>query len=318
MEHWAEPLVSLENYSCIALERRTQRLTWTAEEFFANADVVALCKAIEAKNLDEIDRLARAGVNISAKGRSNMTPLLWAFPMGERVFGKMLDLGADPNVQLTANLKAGNVMPVGIRGLEKGKSVMSASVELTDGYFREQIVHNVDMDGYLELVLKHGGNPNLEDEEENTPIFYASYPGREREKIRLLVGAGADINHCNRAGKTALMTGTWSYGQKLALLELGADYRIADDYGWDLVLELERMRMPHDPGGPVITEWDLARATPVIGWLTGEGVNWEAAHDALDAPRSQRTFKDLPADYKHRPWLPQRPTLKKVNADTGK
>ena len=31
-----------------------------------------------------------------------MTPLSWAFPMGEEVFGKMLELGADPNyVQLT-------------------------------------------------------------------------------------------------------------------------------------------------------------------------------------------------------------------------
>ncbi len=243
-----------------------------------------------------------------------MTPLLWAFPMGEEVFGKVLDLGGDPNVELTDSLKAGNVMPDAVHGLEKGKSVMSASVELTDGYFRERIVRNVDMDNYLEQVLKHGGNPNLEDLEGNTPIFYATYSRRTREKIRLLLSAGADINHRNQRGETPIMTRGRCYDYKLCLLEFGADYRIADDYGWDLVLELERMKMPSEPGGPVTTEWELTEAQPLIEWLTGEGVNWQAARDAL----ARRKFKDLPAGYKHRPWLPQRPTLKKPNINAGK
>lgn len=294
-----------------------QRLAWKAEECFANADVVALCKAIEAKDLKEIDRLAKAGVNIKARGRGNMTPLLWAFPMGEAVFGKMLDLGADPNVQLTDDFTAGNVMPCTIRGLEKGKSVTSASVELTDGYFRDQVVRNINMDGYLELVLKHGGNPNLEDLEGNTPLFYAFWPRRTRENIRLLLGAGADSNHRNHLGKTPVMSDgacKRCYDYKLALLEFGADYRIADNQGWDLILQLEDKRRPGDSGGFVITESEVAEAKPVIEWLTGAGVNWQAARDALAAPRSKQDFKNLPADYSHRPWLPQRPTLRKDKA----
>ena len=55
---------------------------------------MSLCKAIEAKDLKEIDRLVMSGVNVNAKGRGNMTPLLWAFPMGEEVFEKMLALGS--------------------------------------------------------------------------------------------------------------------------------------------------------------------------------------------------------------------------------
>jgi hypothetical protein len=30
-----------------------------------------------------------------------------------------------------------------------------------------------------------------------------------------------------------------------------------------------------------------------------------------------RNFKNIPADYKHRPWLPLRPTLKKADAKTN-
>ena len=84
-----------------------------------------------------------------------MTPLLWAFPMGEEVFEKMLELGADPNVQLTEQIM--------LAGLEKDHSVMSACVALTDGLIYSQFFYDVRMDNYLTLVLKHGGNPNLED-----------------------------------------------------------------------------------------------------------------------------------------------------------
>ena len=99
-----------------------QRLKWKAEDFFKDAGVVSLCKAIEAKDLREIDRLVKSGVNVNAKGRGNMTPLLWAFPMGEEVFKRILDLGADPNVVFSENFL-----------LLKNKSVVFASVELADG-----------------------------------------------------------------------------------------------------------------------------------------------------------------------------------------
>ena len=71
-----------------------ERLKWKAENFFSDPGVISLCKAIEAKNLKEIDRLVKSGVNVNAKGRGNMTPLLWAFPMGEKVFKKNARTGS--------------------------------------------------------------------------------------------------------------------------------------------------------------------------------------------------------------------------------
>jgi ankyrin repeat protein len=60
-----------------------------------------LCKAIEENDVGEIDRLVAAGADVNAKGKENMTPLLWAFPddKPER-FKKLLELGADPNARL--------------------------------------------------------------------------------------------------------------------------------------------------------------------------------------------------------------------------
>jgi uncharacterized protein len=288
-----------------------QRLKWKAEDFFRDPAVIALCKAIEAKDINEIDRLAKAGVNVNAKGRGNMTPLLWAFPMGEDLFGKMLDLGADPNVQLTENLKS---MFYGF-DIREGSSVMSASVHLADGPVHDMFFRKVRMDHYLKLVLQHGGNPNLPDKEGNTPI--CSCYGR-LEKAKLLLDSGADINHRNHRGETPVIAAcnrTVPSEFLLPLLKAGADYRIPDDNGMDLILKIEWHSVPH---GFVMTEWDVARAKPARDWLTNEGVDWEAAHQVLTSFDSRKNLVTVPADYKHRPWLPQRPILSKPNANAGK
>jgi ankyrin repeat protein len=168
--------------------RRTphQRLKWKVEDFFKDRGVVSLCKAIEAKNLKEIDRLVKSGVDVNAKGRGNMTPLLWAFPMGEEVFKKVLDLGADPNVVLTENYL-----------LLKGKSVVFATVELADGPMHYEYFRDVPMKNYLGMVLDHGGDPNAQDPAKQTPLFFIAHRSRKLEEkmIRLLLAAGANINH---------------------------------------------------------------------------------------------------------------------------
>jgi ankyrin repeat protein len=53
---------------------------WKANDYFDDPKVIALCKAIDARDLKEIDRLVAEGADVNAKGKGNMTPLLWAFP----------------------------------------------------------------------------------------------------------------------------------------------------------------------------------------------------------------------------------------------
>lgn len=288
--------------------RRTahERLKWKAEDFFTDKGVIALCKAIEKKDLAEIDRLAKSGVNVNAKGRGNMTPLLWAFPMGEPVFKKMLELGADPNVKFSRQ-----VWPF---PLFDGYSVMStcANPTFVEGGLHDEYFRGVVMDDYLKLVLKHGGNPNIEDAVGETPVFYLG--GKNvPEKLQLLRKAGANINHRNSSSRTPLLSRTRASSYLLCLLKAGADYRMTNDNGSDLVLILENLKTPQRAGGipqPIVDE-EIANAQPVFDWLSNEGVNWKEARKALDSPETMRNLKNLPADYKHRPWLPQRPTLKK-------
>src|SRR5215471_13824001 len=78
---------------------------WKAEDYFTDPQVIALCKAIQANDLTEMDRLITAGANVNAKGKDNMTPLLWAFPDNKLDrFKKLLEHGADPNVAIKSDL----------------------------------------------------------------------------------------------------------------------------------------------------------------------------------------------------------------------
>jgi ankyrin repeat protein len=294
-----------------------ERLGWKAEKFFTDAGVLSLCKAIEAKELKEINRLVKSGVDVNAKGRGNMTPLLWAFPMGESVFGKLLELGADPNIKLTEDVWS---------MLRKGRSVMSAVAlgDLLDGPVHDKYFYDIPMNNYLKIVLEHGGNPNIEDSNDDTPLLSLCYSERSKvsERIRLLLDAGADINHRNKQGMTTLINCIFSYYFALDLLKFGADYRIADNNGFDAILFLEKDRrflqeQQSDPNDEW-TKFMMIAAQPLFNWLAKEGVNWDAARKALNDKEFMQHLKDLPADYQHRPWLPQRPTLKKPEEEKGK
>ena len=154
--------------------------------------------------------------------------------------------------------------------------------------FTEVLIHGqyfpgVEMGNYLKLALRHGGNPNIQDENGETPIFYLflSTPRKNiPERIHLLRDAGADLNHRNWRGATPVMSAMASEKDDiLGLLRAGADYRIPVDNGMDLILVLERLRMPGGPGGIPQSALDreVAEARPVYEWLSNEGVNWEAA-----------------------------------------
>ena len=72
---------------------------WKAADFFTDPEVIALGDAIAANDLDRMRQLIAAGADVNAKGKGNMTPLLWAFfdEKPER-FRMLLEAGADPNV----------------------------------------------------------------------------------------------------------------------------------------------------------------------------------------------------------------------------
>jgi ankyrin repeat protein len=72
-------LAGCEEMSQLTGKTFHEKFGWKAEDYFTDPKVIALCHAIEANDLKEIDRKIAAGADVNAKGTDGMTPLLWAF-----------------------------------------------------------------------------------------------------------------------------------------------------------------------------------------------------------------------------------------------
>ena len=210
------PMTGCSEVSEITGSTWHQKCGWKAEDYFNDPQVIALCKAIEANDLSEMDRLIAAGANVNAKGKDNMTPLMWAFPDNKLDrFKKLLEHGADPNVAIKSDLNTRG-------GFGVGDCVTHMACATT-------------FPGYFEAVFEHGGDVNLVSDCKsrvgNTPIFSVIDGGgpNKKEHVRQLLAKGADINYLNGANQTPVMEAVgWGaqYDIALLLLNLGADYKI--------------------------------------------------------------------------------------------
>ncbi len=189
-----------------------QKFEWHAENFFDDAKVVELCRAIEADDLNTIERLLKAGANVNAIGKGNMTPLLWAFPDDHLLaFETLLKNGADPNVEIDDN-----VIPPTAAFYPKDSVT--------------QMVCRSSKSKYFELVFDNGGDPNLPGWFGDPPLIAVIKHGPcKKERIKKLIEVGADIDKKDNSGTTPVMTAVVYGGQydiAIFLLELGADFTI--------------------------------------------------------------------------------------------
>lgn len=206
------------------------KLGWKAEDYFADPQVIALCKAIEADDIPEIDRLVAAGADVNAQGKGKMTPLLWAFPDNKLDrFKRLLELGANPNVITESDFDKRGVFMA-------GDSVTHMACETA-------------FPGYFEAVFDHGGDPNLVKQTKvlgrgDTPLLATiiSRAPHKKEHIRLLLDKGADINYHAPSDDTVAMraVGASQFDIVLMLLERGADFKLVtnDDANTRLMHQL--------------------------------------------------------------------------------
>ncbi len=193
-----------------------QKAGWKAKDYFDDPQVIALCHAIEADDLDEIDRLIAAGANVNAKGKDGMTPLFWALPDNKLArFTRLLEHGANPNVAIESDL--------GTHGsFEPGESVTHMACK-------------TKFPGYFEAVFAHGGDPNLVrnsvmTKKGYTPLFSVITGGGPKKlaHVRTLIEKHADLDHTDSSGSTPVMTAvSWGgqYDIALELLKAGANYK---------------------------------------------------------------------------------------------
>ncbi len=195
-----------------------QRYAWKAEDYFIDPRVIALCRAIEANDLAEMERLVQAGADVNARGKGNMTPLLWAFPDNHLPrFKWLLEHGADPNVKIESEFNT--------RGF------------MIPGDAVTHFVCKTAFPGYFDAVFEHGGDPNLRTSRyEDVPltlVITEGGGGNREEMIRKLIALGADPNLLSGGRTQAMRAVSWGGQCGLAnlLLDLGADHRVYDQKG---------------------------------------------------------------------------------------
>jgi ankyrin repeat protein len=182
-----------------------------ADSVFRDDRVRTLVVAAEAGDVDKINTLAKDGVDVNARGKYNVTPLLRSIQKKNKEgFEALLKLGADPNV-LDNN----------------GDAVMNLAAEEEDSI-------------WLRQALAHKGNPNLVNTGATyftgrTPLFFAIYRDRP-ENVKLLIEAGADLDHQSSVGRPLARAHETSFELVLLLVEGGVKYQYP---GFDLAQEME-------------------------------------------------------------------------------
>jgi ankyrin repeat protein len=256
---------------------------WKAEDYFHDPQVISLCKAIEANDIAEMERLIAAGADVNVIGKDGMTPLLWAFPdqKPER-FEYLLRHGANPNVFFQSDFGVGtrpfHPIPGGFsyvvdQGCCAGQSVTHLSAQAPD----------ID---FLRLVLDHGGDANLVDKKTGeTPLDLVtdfSWPYRPdmKDRVALLIAHHANLNHYSHNWHTypdmaAVMA--HQYDVALMMLQAGADPKLYQPDGErkfiHVVLDQNRFLKDYKVYAPQ----KLAEYQALVDWLEQHGESLAAA-----------------------------------------
>ncbi len=209
-----------------------QRVGWSATDYFDDAQVVSLCKAIERNDVAEMERLIDAGADVNAFGRNGMTPLLWAYP-DRKIdrFACLLQHGADPNVCFASDFGTGHE-PFHPYPLENTGGRIRGAYTDRGCHAGEAVLHlacKTPVAEYLQLVLQFGGDPNLIDRstgEDPLTLVLDRHVPDSRGRVQLLVEQGAQLDrYCKYTLATPVMRAVQQgdYPAAMDLLEAGAD-----------------------------------------------------------------------------------------------
>ena len=207
------------------------------EALFPDPNVRALASAAGAGELHQVDELLARGVDVNARGALNATPLFWAL-RDLSGFRHLLEAGADPNVVF-----------------QDGGSVMHWAAGASAPEF-------------LQEALGHGGDPNLvTGSSMKTPLFYALRSGPRN--VELLLDAGANIDHTNANGDSAVMVAAalGRFDLTYLLLSRGASYELRNRSGASLADRIAVKRNVMDPNHE-LGQW----MNKVIEWLRDRGI----------------------------------------------
>ena len=214
----------------------------TVKESFSDPREVELVEAAMRGDGATLEKLAAAGVNVNASGLHGTTPLIWtALSHNKKGIKKLLQLGANPN-----------------QHFEKGYTIVWFAAGGDDPEL-------------LEILLRHGGDPNVWVGSNNA--LMQAVEQRQWENFDLLIKYKANLNSADEVRSTvATYAAALNYFDKVAMmLDLGYTYDLpylarlvevsqvdeqSDQYKWRKkvlkMLESRGVKFPLAPPKPVI------------------------------------------------------------------
>lgn len=221
---------------------------------FDDPRVVALIEAARRGNGKAVAKMAAAGVDLDARGKYGMTPVLWA--VVER----------DPKALRTL-LKAG------------------ANPDLADGEGHVPLEWAVQYPNpvIMDLLLAHGADPNAKDHNGH-PVTFDAVDRDHWDHLDKLIAAGADMEATSRSGDTLLLyLAIFNQFDKVAeFIERGADYT-RTSHGTGLPYYVQENRI--DPKSPNAIWRDRVKAMlEERGVLFPVPRPWEQPHRDVPPP----------------------------------
>lgn len=191
--------------------------------YFDDPQVIKLCEAVMDGDLATIEKLVESGVELNARGRDGMTPLLFSLVgLNKTGLERLLTHGANPNLQT-----------------KNKDSFMRYAARASDS-------------AYLKMGLENGGDPNLRGKMDRTLLFEVAMENNDTVKnnLQLLLDRGADIDAVDKSQETAAMAaaGINQYVPALYLLEQGSDYSHEDRWGYTISHPISENGIGYNPG----------------------------------------------------------------------
>lgn len=229
-----------------------------ASDYFEPGPQRALAEAAGKGDTGAMGNLLLQGAKIDFQGKEGMTALIWALLQeNKKAYEYLLGKGANPNLLMAESTLTSD-------GVTDGNSAVSLAAMHEDPW-------------YLEVTLKHKGDPNIVNPVKGTPVIFQcimlldhSRPKPRLEQLKLLIAAGVNLNARNKSDLTPLMyaVSLSRYDMAHLMLEAGADPGQKTKWGTTVVYEINESRT--DPKSPLY-QW----RTKVIDLLKAKGVNVE-------------------------------------------
>jgi len=232
-------------------------------EYFDDPKIQALYRAV-GRSPKKVEKLIGDGADINARGKENMTLLLFSVLNAEdEKYYDLLANGADPNVIWESSWRTfDNVM---------------------------QMVARDENSRFLEAALMHGGNPNLKAKDGSTPLEEA-LSATQKTNARILVENGADPDLPGESSTSPAIRALSRNLLDLTMLFLKSGSEWGDEEGkvkWDYVYYLSRFEGTTDRA-PQIHK----KKIELIDWMIAQGAVFDDAF--LEVLKSKKRELGIP------------------------